>query len=69
MWIILQGIILNKFLCQQLDVSTDSGAIDIKSLYAVESKFTTNTGHIHIGNAHRNIAVDVRGQGNLIVGK
>lgn len=61
------GIILNKFLCQQLDVSTDSGAIDIKSLYAVESKFTTNTGHIHIGNAHRNIAVDVRGQGNLIV--
>lgn len=61
------GIILNKFLCQQLDVSTDSGDIDITSLYAVESKFTTDTGSIHIRNAHRNIDVDVRSQGDLIV--
>lgn len=65
----VQGIILNKILCQQLDVSTDSGVIDVKSLYAVESKFSTNTGRIHIGNAHRNIEVDVKSQGELIVGK
>lgn len=60
---------INKILSQYFDVKTDHGAIDIKSLYSVQSKFDTKSGNIHIGNAHKSIEVKITHHGNLIIGE
>jgi len=54
-----------RFLGPNLDISTDTGDIEISSCYSDQSKFSTQTGNLSLRNIHNESYVAVYNEGNV----
>ena len=54
-----------RFLGPSLDISTDTGDVDISSCYSDQSKFSTQSGDMNLRNIHNESYVAVYSDGNV----
>ena len=67
--LVFQMITLNKPVCNDLCVETESGDIKVTSLYAAKSYFNTRRGNVDIGSCHKETMINMQQVGNLKIGE
>ena len=64
-----QNVTIDKPLGQVLNIETEAGDINVKSLYVDATEFITKRGSVNIGSCHGDATVEILEKGNCNVGR